>query len=312
MLRLKKWLKKYFIPHKGNDYLPHFFRTGALIILVFVLGLFSFFLFRFSIFLSQTDYLAAIYPKLLETLANESRQSSRLEKTLSVNPLLEEAARLKAEDMVKNGYFSHNSPDGKTPWYWLDRTGYAFKYAGENLAVNFTDSEETHKAWLASESHRENIMNEKFSEIGVAVASGIYQGRPTTFVVEFFGTPADQVFSEQVKKRLNEAVFETPSKELAVEVPEVGAQKVLAQSSEADFAPSVSWRERVLASFYTFTDRLYLGLAVLVFILIGAAALVEIRLHHISIWINGFILILAILFMLFLNNYFHFAPTFIL
>ena len=130
-------IKKYFIPHKENDYLPHFFRTGTLIALVLILGVLFFFLTRVSIFLSQTDYLAAIYPKLLEALANESRQSSLVEKTLSVNTLLEEAARLKAEDMAKNGYFSHTSPDGKTPWHWLDRVGYAFKYAGENLAINF-------------------------------------------------------------------------------------------------------------------------------------------------------------------------------
>lgn len=304
-------IKKYFIPHKENDYLPHFFRTRTLVVLVLILGGLSFFLARVSVFISRTDYLAAIYPKLLETLANESRQSASGEKILSVNQLLEEAARLKAEDMAKNGYFAHTSPDGKTPWYWLDKASYVFKYAGENLAINFTDSEETHKAWLASELHRANIMNEKFSEIGVGMAKGIYQGRPTVFVAEFFGTPADQPFPVEVKKRLEAAAPVTPPGELAVAIPEVGP-KVLAETAAAEPLPKVSWWERILASPNTFTGQLYLGFAALTLILIGVAVLAEIRLHHISIWINGFILILAILLILFLNNYFYFVPSLIL
>ena len=304
-------IKKYFIPHKENDYLPHFFRTGTLVVLVLILGGLSLFLARVSVFVSRTDYLAAIYPKLLETLANESRVGASGEKTLSINPLLEEAARFKAEDMAKNGYFAHTSPDGKTPWYWFDKANYVFKYAGENLAINFTDSEETHKAWLASELHRANIMNEKFSEIGVGMAKGTYQGRPTVFVVELFGTPADQPFPVEVKKRLEAAAPATPPEELAVAIPEVGP-KVLAETATAEPLPKISWWERALASPRTFTDRLYLSLAALALILIGIAVLAEIRLHHVSIWIIGFILVLSILFILFLNNYFYFVPSMIL
>jgi uncharacterized protein YkwD len=103
---------------------------------------------------------------------------------------LQAAAQEKADDMVKNGYFAHTSPLGVTPWYWFGNVGYDFSYAGENLAVNFSDSQDVTNAWMNSPEHRANILNAHYTNIGMAIATGTFQGQSAIYVVELFGTPA--------------------------------------------------------------------------------------------------------------------------
>jgi len=154
-------------------------------------------LFPSLLFLSRTDYLAAVLPGVLTELANEDRKDAKLT-PLKVNPLLERAAKLKAEDMLSKGYFSHLSPDGKKPWYWLDTVGYDYLYAGENLALNFSDSAEVNKAWMNSPTHRDNILKREFREIGLGVAEGSFRGQKGIVVVQFFGTPASALGDEDL------------------------------------------------------------------------------------------------------------------
>lgn len=176
MLKLKKALRL------------RLFKFGALALLL----LFIFSLFLLSqgghFLLKRLDMLAIIYPALLADLANFNRQQEKVP-TLIWNEDLAKAAKLKAEDMLVKGYFAHQSPTGVTPWFWLKKVGYDFAYAGENLAVDFTESVDVQKAWLDSPKHRENIMNSNFREVGIATIDGVFEGKPTTFVVEFFGTP---------------------------------------------------------------------------------------------------------------------------
>lgn len=136
------------------------------------------------------DAISAIYGSVLVNLVNRDRSLQNLS-NLKVNPLLEIAAELKAKDMAEKGYFAHNTPDGKTPWYFIDKAGYKYVYAGENLAVNFVDSDEIHRAWMNSPSHRFNIVNPKYTEIGIATSTGIYKGREAVFVVQMFGAPIE-------------------------------------------------------------------------------------------------------------------------
>lgn len=135
---------------------------------------------------------AAILPAVVAALTNDVRSADNLGK-LNVDPLLTRAAQAKAEDMAKKSYFAHVSPDGTTPWYWMIREGYLFRYAGENLAVNFEESEEVVDAWLASPSHRLNIMKPQYSDIGIGMATGTYMGQTAVFVVQMFGTQAKPV-----------------------------------------------------------------------------------------------------------------------
>jgi hypothetical protein len=81
-------------------------------------------------------------------------------------------------------------PDGVSPWHWFSEAGYTFAHAGENLAVHFTDSREVVEAWMKSPTHRANIVNGNYQEIGVGTARGRFEGYDTVFVVQLFGTPA--------------------------------------------------------------------------------------------------------------------------
>jgi Cysteine-rich secretory protein family len=183
-------LKNYFIPHAGNDHKPHSLRhksvlTIFLLIIIIELGFFV----QIFIVFDKTNFLASVLPGVLTALTNDDRRDNSLS-PLVENELLTKAAEAKAQDMAKNGYFAHTSPEGKTPWYWFDQAGYKYTYAGENLAVNFFDSEEVEQAWMNSPTHRANIVKENYTEIGIGIASGIYQGRNTVFVAQLFGKPA--------------------------------------------------------------------------------------------------------------------------
>lgn len=189
-MKFGRKIKNHFIPHKGNDYKPHFLRNEsmlAIFLLIIVVELA--FLAQIFIVFDKTKFLAAVLPGVLTSLTNDVRIDNNIG-TLTPNPLLEKAAQMKADDMASRGYFAHNTPDGKTPWYFLEQVGYKYSYAGENLAVNFFESPDVSRAWMNSPSHRANIIKNEYTEIGIAVASGIYEGKNTVFVVQFFGTPA--------------------------------------------------------------------------------------------------------------------------
>lgn len=135
-----------------------------------------------------TSYFSAIYASILVNLTNTERANHNISE-LKVNALLEKAAQMKADDMATRGYFAHNTPEGKTPWYWINLVGYEYEYAGENLAVNFRDTEDVQTAWKKSPTHWYNIVNPKYTEVGLATSTGIYKGRQAVFVVQMFGKP---------------------------------------------------------------------------------------------------------------------------
>jgi uncharacterized protein YkwD len=142
--------------------------------------------FLFVAFLGSAAQASDITSDMVIKLVNDARQSAKVA-VLKKNEILSLAAEKKAEDMINNDYFAHNSPDGKTPWYWIDQQGYDYKFAGENLAINFSNAEEEQKAWMDSPLHRKNILNEKYAEIGVAVKEGVINGKKTTITVQMFG-----------------------------------------------------------------------------------------------------------------------------
>lgn len=137
-----------------------------------------------------SDWLvSAILPAVIVTETNEERQEENVS-PLRRSAVLDYAATMKAEHMAAEEYFAHESPAGVTPWHWFDEAGYRFVHAGENLAIYFTDSSEIVEAWMASDSHRANILNGDYEEIGIGVAEGEYEGYETVYVVQLFGTQA--------------------------------------------------------------------------------------------------------------------------
>lgn len=188
-----KWFKKHFVPHESNNHQPHFLRgknIRGLIFIVFAVELVVLLIPYIPVLNPvNNNFTAAVLPSVLDDLTNQNRQEQHLS-TLAVSPVLNKVAELKAMDMAEKGYFAHTSPEGKAPWYWFQQSGYDYEYAGENLAIDFTDSQDVVLAWMNSPSHRANIIKNSYTEVGTGVATGTYQGKPTIFVAQVYGKPA--------------------------------------------------------------------------------------------------------------------------
>lgn len=162
---------------------------------------FAFLVNNYSYF-SLRDFFASILnEKNIVSLTNESRKIAGLNE-LKINQKLELAAQEKAEDMLKNQYFSHTSPLEKTAWDFLDDAGYKYLFAGENLAMNFSSAEEVIEGWLASLKHKENILDDDYTQIGIGIAIGKFLDADTTIIVQMFGKPLE---SEKESKRVRVA-----------------------------------------------------------------------------------------------------------
>jgi hypothetical protein len=108
---------------------------------------------------------------------------------VSENEKLMMAARNKGEDMLTLDYWAHVSPKGMEPWTFLQKEDYNYQSAGENLARDFKSETDLLAAWMASPTHRANILNGNYSETGLAVLDGIIEGKPVVLVVNFFAQP---------------------------------------------------------------------------------------------------------------------------
>ncbi len=124
---------------------------------------------------------------------------------LKPNPLLDRMAEAKVKDMFERQYFEHISPTGKGPADLADGAGYVYITVGENLALgNYKNDAALIEAWMNSPGHRANILNSKFTEIGVAVMKGTFEGKTTWLAVQEFGKPAsecpkvDQFLKQQI------------------------------------------------------------------------------------------------------------------
>jgi len=111
---------------------------------------------------------------------------------LAGNAKLNAAAQAKANDMVARDYWAHNTPDGQEPWIFFDAQGYVYIKAGENLAYGFGTSSETIIGWMNSPSHRANMLDGAFTEVGFGFANSVnFVGTGNaTVVVAHYATPA--------------------------------------------------------------------------------------------------------------------------
>lgn len=88
------------------------------------------------------------------------------------NALLTQAADGHSQDMAARNYFDHTSPDGRTFSQRIDATGYAWSTAGENIAAGYSSIDAVMDGWIQSPGHCANLMNQNFTEIGVACVPG--------------------------------------------------------------------------------------------------------------------------------------------
>ncbi len=184
-----KLLAHFFTPRKSNNYRARLLHKSSLLVIALLfLGL------NFLVKIPAHSrsgqvlgYAASISPSEVIRLTNEKRAQNGLP-ALTENAVLSRAALAKGTDMFNKDYWAHVAPDGTTPWSFFASFGYSYKYAGENLARDFTNPSSAVDAWMASSSHRANILSTKYKEIGVAVLDGNLGGADTTLIVQFFGT----------------------------------------------------------------------------------------------------------------------------
>lgn len=189
----------WFLPHKDTHKKAHLISWEGLVIyiLVFILLQISLSIISYS----KPGILgisADIDQKTIIELTNQEREKMGLPK-VSENEALDKAAALKAQNMFYENYWAHFAPSGKTPWDFILGAGYKFTFAGENLAKNFYNSGDVVRAWMNSPTHRDNLLNSKYRDIGIAVVEGVLNGQKTTLVVQMFGTNQNMAMNPAVE-----------------------------------------------------------------------------------------------------------------
>lgn len=178
---------RYFLPHESNNHKAKALHFSSLI---FYLSILLILQFSLNIVLKTSPGVLGIASDIsidrLLFLTNQQREENGLA-PLKINKQLSEAAEEKAKDMIESNYWSHNNPNGKSPWDFIIGSDYKYLYAGENLAKDFANSDGVVSAWMKSPTHRENILQDKYEEIGFAVVNGRLSGEETTLVVQMFG-----------------------------------------------------------------------------------------------------------------------------
>jgi uncharacterized protein YkwD len=212
--------RDHFIPHSGNNYHPHVLGHGAMAGFAGLLVAMKIFVLSFAAFGPILPvFSSAITEDNIISLTNESRKEFGIGE-LKQNFMLDKAAQSKAYDMLKGGYFSHNTPQGKTPWTFIEAEGYNYLTAGENLAINFSEAEDVETAWMNSPGHKANILNKGFEEIGIGIAQGDFEGHNSVIVVQMFGTPVEQKITLSEKPTKVETVkAPKPENDLSLKGP---------------------------------------------------------------------------------------------
>ncbi len=177
-----------FTPRHTNNHRPKILHPSGLTVLVGLLLVFQILITAVTRFQPGIlGYASNISVGDLLSQTN-SRRSSAGVGALALNSQLSNAAAGKASDMFTNQYWAHTSPSGKSPWNFIIAAGYSYLFAGENLARDFGDSGAVVDAWMNSPTHRENLVNPRYKDVGFAVVNGKYGSHETTVVVQMFGT----------------------------------------------------------------------------------------------------------------------------
>lgn len=199
MNTMLKTLRHLFHPQRSNNHRPKLLHPKPLIFMsLLALGFFQIVGFASTLNLEKGSilgYASSITISQIITDTNKERTDKGLI-PLTFNELLSNAAESKAEDMFNNQYWAHTSPSGKEPWDFIKSVNYNYKVAGENLARDFDSTKPMVEAWMNSPTHKANIMNPRYRDIGLAVVNGKLNGFETTLVVQMFGTLSTQSQSE--------------------------------------------------------------------------------------------------------------------
>lgn len=209
-----------FAPHPHNNHKAKILQPRSLVILIglFIMG-------RAVVDMTVglkpgvLGYASQIDPEKIIELTNKERLNAGLT-VVKENTELDQAALAKATDMFENNYWAHVSPTGTEPWYFITQSGYKYQHAGENLARDFSNPTDVVKAWMASPTHRQNLLDDRYKDIGVAVMDGYINGVETTLVVQMFGSTTTTVAKIAATNVTNTVYAEEPAPEKLI--PESG------------------------------------------------------------------------------------------
>ncbi|NMC36472.1 hypothetical protein GYA49_05510 [Candidatus Beckwithbacteria bacterium] len=190
---MKRHLHNLFFPHHGNNHRAKILHHKSLSKLVLLILFFQLLISGISqVKPGVLGYASNISVGDIVSMTNQKRAEAGLP-ALEFNETLATSARYKAAHMFANNYWAHTAPDGTSPWSFFKQAGYTYLYAGENLARDFNDSGAVVAAWMESQTHKDNIMSGRYTQIGVAVVNGLLNGQETTLVVQHFGAPSTAV-----------------------------------------------------------------------------------------------------------------------
>lgn len=181
----------WVLPTKKNNFHPHVLKPVGLLVFLLIFVTVPFLYNVTSAKQVQVlGYATNISVSDLYSLTNQERAAKGLD-ALTLDSKLNSAATAKANHMFANDYWAHVAPDGTTPWSFIYASGYNYSVAGENLAKDFNTSSGAVAGWMASPTHRDNILNTSYSDIGFAVVNGVLLGSQTTLVVAMYGARVD-------------------------------------------------------------------------------------------------------------------------
>lgn len=258
-------MKHLFHPSSRNNHKPKLLHPEAIFYFsLIVLASFSLLkTLRFFPGLEHTilGYASNITPEQVILQTNEQRVDQGLG-GLTLNNELSEAALAKGQDMFTDQYWSHTAPDGTEPWFFIEQADYLYKVAGENLARDFMNTTDMVRAWMASPTHKANLMNPKFEEIGIAVIDGKLNGFETTLVVQMFGSPAAPTQLVGSKKELEpELLTDASQAEVkGTNLAESDSKSILA----GQMVSPVDFRDSVLLTPLQLTKAFFLAVIILV------------------------------------------------
>lgn len=196
---MRNTLKKYFIPHRENNYHPHILHTKRTVFYGLIFLLAKVVVVAFVVFLPTEvfvlpDVLAEEQRQII-ALTNEARVDLGLP-ALVVAKKLNNSAQYKADDMSAKEYFAHTK-NNKTVATWLETADYKFETAGENLAVGYSTAQDIVDAWKNSPTHYANLIDKDFKDFGVGLTGGVYNGQPTVFIAQHLASPLFKVEADK-------------------------------------------------------------------------------------------------------------------
>ncbi|MDX9893077.1 MAG: CAP domain-containing protein [Patescibacteria group bacterium] len=281
-----KLIKDFFIPYEGNSHRPKFLSSKNLLICTILAVIVKIMVsgFLFFAYPSQAE-LSAIISSNIISLINQSREEAGVE-PLTENNLLANFASQKGADMINRDYFAHDTPEGKKPWQWINRGDYDYLYAGENLAMDFIDAETVHQAFMKSPSHRRNILNSKYQDVGIAVLQGDLNGRRTILLVEFFAAKKDQIAPLIANRGLDQTIVDVQnnkpndiklgttagvSNELGAEVLSISTVSTTNQPSSVG---------RMIDLIITFSNVFFIGFLIFLSLSLVLNIIIKIKIQH--------------------------------